>query len=1278
MSNLEAIKLLINSSGKADAENIFKYIAAKYPDMAAPNSLNILKNSKVIYGGVGNIKSFDPIGVSIEGWFLPRYNYDSIEVYCCGKMLGKAVLNVPRPDVYANMRIFNEKNAGFSLFVTNGLDKIREGHPIVVLVKKGGKIIRKQIVPVVSYTIEDSVKAANLYKQQKNILVPTLSNRLPMIYEFAKKMHDYNFITLIEGMEGSLDEVRKVCLSKYGILSNELNRMSMVMMPKIFARNYKPVYSHDNIVVTEEEKKLCEENEYFYIASRNFSKKYYVSLEYAIKYCCAAYHFAEELITTVKPECTMIWNKYSPLHIMIDYACKQRNIPVIYMESGLLPGTYIFESEGQMGESWPSTHSEEFLKLPVSEEECEKAEEIRQSLYESKLNRWTSTDASVYKKTGKDEVLGRIDPSKPLVFYAGQNDFESGFYPYTEHTRQFHSPVFESSDEAAVYLAKICDRNGWNFLYKRHPMMRGATDVIFPENVIMNDTIDIHDAIDISDVTVTILSQTSYVALIRNKPALMLGYHQLCNKGCVYEAWQKCDVEKQIKLALEKGFTQEQKDNFKKHIAQLCKYYLYTDFINHSVDFGKSLDDLVEYIIKKCEMSDEAVYDVAEGKNIESSSANEKQKDNQLLPDDTVFRLDLSFSERLERKKLANLMAGKNILGLMEKKYSAAEYLMSKEQHENFPVNLMYISQLDKEYLNNCQWQEVFFSMFYMAFEGGKDKFEHFVFRCLDINREVFKRLEILKNINKSFMRAFDDKRCCRALLEYSVDESDKRLKKICFGQLKTYLGSCDEEHKQSITECVEEIAADTDVKSIAKSYLFEILFQNDMICRRHIKMWNDILANSQNAGELMYFGGSEIVNIVWLKPELLYPEYYNDRKKVLKHLADVMEKHNTFHRVIKENREKKRIAIMVPGLHGRLFASTRLEMGVANEFAKRGYEVTIFVSDYNYIMSDDFFSVMPGAVRRNFSSMIYRNDHIYMAEPEVNIVYFNHETTPEERYGEYVNAILDYAPDVVIDITNENALYNNEIIKQLPVVTVPLNGYSSSSVYDAYIARNIEMAEQNNEIYSSVDLDKTYEANLYLPVSMDDTVYDRKRFGFSKDDFLIVTVGNRLDYEITPKIQADMRELLESNSNIKWILVGRMSNPLKEMSALIAAKRVRKWGYENNLSALYKMCDLYFDLPRSGGGGSTACAVQAGLPALIINMASDILPFLGVNTSVESWEDELKSLIKMSKNRSIGKKLALVQRKNLMSSEWSIEHYCDVIEEASWNIKKGNAENGR
>ncbi len=74
----------------------------------------------------------------------------------------------------------------------------------------------------------------------------------------------------------------------------------------------------------------------------------------------------------------------------------------------------------------------------------------------------------------------------------------------------------------------------------------------------------------------------------------------------------------------------------------------------------------------------------------------------------------------------------------------------------------------------------------------------------------------------------------------------------------------------------------------------------------------------------------------------------------------------------------------------------------------------------------------------------------------------------------------------------------------------------------------------------------------------------------------------------------------------------------------------------------------------------------------------SDILPFLGVNTSVESWEDELKSLIKMSQNRSIGKKLALVQRKNLMSSEWSIEHYCDVIEEASWNIKKGNAENGR
>ena len=117
---------------------------------------------------------------------------------------------------------------------------------------------------------------------------------------------------------------------------------------------------------------------------------------------------------------------------------------------------------------------------------------------------------------------------------------------------------------------------------------------LLPDNVIYVDTCDINDLIDISDVVVTIRSTTNYVALIRKCPVLMLGYTQTHGQGCTYEAFEKNVIEPQLKQAIDKGFTAEQREAFIEHVARLLKYYLYDDTLPRELRYGLSMPEKFE------------------------------------------------------------------------------------------------------------------------------------------------------------------------------------------------------------------------------------------------------------------------------------------------------------------------------------------------------------------------------------------------------------------------------------------------------------------------------------------------------------------------------------------------------------------------------------------------------------------------------------------------------------------------------------------------------------
>lgn len=298
-----------------------------------------------------------------------------------------------------------------------------------------------------------------------------------------------------------------------------------------------------------------------------------------------------KLFKMITPLRIYLWNEFYAVHKLIEVVAKKLDICVRYIEYGNIPGTIQVDKFGQMGESFPATHSREFIKLKVSSKEIENAKTILHYLYLSKENRKKQPKGSAWGLLKDRLVFGN-----PVVLYAGQNDYESGLRPYNCVSEKYHSPIFKSSDEAVIFLAEICKRNNWNLIYKPHPIMAKAGTALeaeMPPNVLTVDNVDINEIIDMADVVITILSTTAYVGLIRKKPVLMLGFTHLKDKGCTYQAFRIEDVEHFLIMALHEGFSKSQRKAFAVHLAQMNRYYLYDDLQKKRIPYGKSITEKI-------------------------------------------------------------------------------------------------------------------------------------------------------------------------------------------------------------------------------------------------------------------------------------------------------------------------------------------------------------------------------------------------------------------------------------------------------------------------------------------------------------------------------------------------------------------------------------------------------------------------------------------------------------------------------------------------------------
>jgi len=281
----------------------------------------------------------------------------------------------------------------------------------------------------------------------------------------------------------------------------------------------------------------------------------------------------EEALEKYRPKLMLVGHQFSYYSVHAIRLAEKYNIPLAYDHAGVLPGTMCQEFEGQMAESWIGRRPEEFKRLPVDQEDLERADAY--------CRHYRGITRTRHEQEDNEELAQRMAEARQrgqkIIFYAGSNDYMGGMSPASMPMARWHSPYAESTEHGLNLLHAYCREHNHHLVFKPHPL----TDTRYLDameqdgHLSFGKTANIYELIDHSDLTVTILSQVVYLAALRGKATLMMGRNQIIGSGACYEALSEADLEPAMTDALQNGWTGEMKGNFRQHVARLLKYYLF-------------------------------------------------------------------------------------------------------------------------------------------------------------------------------------------------------------------------------------------------------------------------------------------------------------------------------------------------------------------------------------------------------------------------------------------------------------------------------------------------------------------------------------------------------------------------------------------------------------------------------------------------------------------------------------------------------------------------------
>lgn len=362
--------------------------------------------------------------------------------------------------------------------------------------------------------------------------------------------------------------------------------------------------------------------------------------------------------------------------------------------------------------------------------------------------------------------------------------------------------------------------------------------------------------------------------------------------------------------------------------------------------------------------------------------------------------------------------------------------------------------------------------------------------------------------------------------------------------------------------------------------------------------------------------------------PQYRYYEYYIDRKKIItkisKKLIETKSINKASHMSVND-----RIAFCCIQLYGEDYHLTKIIARYANEMCRRGKNVKIFVENKCYAPNEFFIenTYGSGIDAREFEAS---NRSIFSEGIEVC---YASGASIREKTQNFVEKIKEYNPEVIFYYNSESSCITQSLVSMFPIVNITTVRMGSNASYHMLAVTNKQMfleIDKKNKFIDNVEKIAEYPRCMIKPVTRSE--YSRKDFNLNETDFVIITVGNRLQYEVKKDLVDELCKHLKANQFV-WLIVG--CKEIKYISdyygELIREQKIRFIPYEKDLCALYKICDVYLNPRRQGGGTSITWAMYEKLPVLTISEISDGFDWIGDELAVHgNYKDMMKELYRL------------------------------------------------
>lgn len=345
----------------------------------------------------------------------------------------------------------------------------------------------------------------------------------------------------------------------------------------------------------------------------------------------------------------------------------------------------------------------------------------------------------------------------------------------------------------------------------------------------------------------------------------------------------------------------------------------------------------------------------------------------------------------------------------------------------------------------------------------------------------------------------------------------------------------------------------------------------------------------------------------------------------------------------------ENKLIILTDSLQATTYSGTKFVLELAKIIKNKiGFDITICCEDNFFGIQEENLLLFDFNKNNVESSEIWKEDCVeYLNEENINFYYSDVNKAKKDRVKSILLHIKEVKPKLIIT----TSVYSNSINifqNYVPTVYFSLGGLNFVNNFDLQVFPHLEdVIKEIERMGIKYEKNKLIEFNYNGNFKESDSIFDRESLGFSENEFIMITVGIWLKNELFQEYVDMICGFIRKYPNSKWIIVGEENIPtIDKVHSDLIDKNIFKIKRTDKLGAIYKICDIYLNPPRKGGGFSIAEAIINGVYVLSLENSTAGKLQCGVQNCSKDIVQYAKELLKVYTNREYRKEQYIKEKK--------------------------------